>query len=172
MNHPPKHPNTETINIRQLAEKLVLKALHTNTVIALAESCTGGMIAAALTDIPGSSAVLDRGFVTYSNDAKMDVLGVSAACLDTHGAVSQNTALEMVAGTLAAAPNATLALSVTGIAGPDGGTAQKPVGLVHFACQSRAKAPLHAAHIFQGSRHEVRENSLKTALKMLFNELN
>ena len=99
--------------------------------LATAESCTGGMIVAALTDIPGSSAVVDRGFVTYSNEAKMEMLGVRRATLDAHGAVSRETALEMAAGALARS-RAGIALAVTGIAGPGGGSAEKPVGLVWF----------------------------------------
>ncbi len=159
------------LSTQQLAKKIVFNARQTKTIIALAESCTGGMIAAALTDIPGSSAVFDRGFVTYSNDAKMDMLGVTQACLSENGAVSQETALAMVSGTLAAVSRATLALSVTGVAGPEGGTAQKPVGLVHFACQVRDKPIHHASHIFHGSRSDVRKMSLTTALEMIFNEL-
>src|SRR5262249_53163778 len=96
-----------------------------------AESCTGGMIAAALTDIPGSSDVVDRGFVTYSNEAKMEMVGVRHATLAAHGAVSRETAVEMAAGALAHS-RAGIALSVTGIAGPGGGSAEKPVGLVWF----------------------------------------
>ncbi len=110
-------------SIAQLAQNIVEKAQQNNIVIALAESCTGGMIAAALTDVSGSSRVLDRGFVTYSNNAKMDILGVSQAGLREHGAVSEFTACAMTHGTLIAAPEANLALSVTGIAGPGGGSA-------------------------------------------------
>ena len=103
-------------NITQLAQNIIEKTQQKNVMIALAESCTGGMIAAALTDISGSSAVLDRGFVTYSNQAKIDVLGVSNGTLAQHGAVSEQTARAMVEGTLIAAPMADLALSVTGVA--------------------------------------------------------
>jgi len=155
-----------------LAEKIVQIGQQTNTVIALTESCTGGMIAAALTDIAGSSAVLDRGFVTYSNAAKIDILGVTQAGLDKHGAVSEHTARAMVQGTLAAAPDANLALSVSGIAGPTGGSPEKPVGLVHFGVQHRDGAQHHAKHIFSGSRDDIRQKSLKTALIMILNELN
>ncbi|TPM41900.1 CinA family protein [Mesorhizobium sp. B2-3-4] len=99
--------------------------------LATAESCTGGMIIAAMTDIAGSSAVVDRGFITYSNEAKMDMLGVSAATLDAHGAVSRETAIEMAKGALGRS-RAGLTLAVTGIAGPGGGSLEKPVGLVWF----------------------------------------
>mgnify|MGYP006202212229 CR=1 FL=1 len=160
------------LSLEKLAKEIIFRAHQTNTIIALAESCTGGMIGAALTDIAGSSSIFDRGFITYSNEAKNEVLNVTQACLDSHGAVSKNTALAMVAGVFAAAPRATLALSVTGIAGPGGGSSEKPVGLVHFACQARHKLPLHVSHIFSGDRHNIRKESLKTALKMILAELN
>ena len=144
--------------------------------IALAESCTGGMIAAALTGISGSSAALDRGFVTYSNQAKIDILRVSSATLEQYGAVSEQTARAMVDGTLIAAPTAGLALSVTGIAGPGGGGPggdgqDKPVGLVHVACQRRDAAQTHAMHIFSGDRHMVRQQAVRTALMMIADAL-
>jgi len=123
-----------------LAKAIVERACKQKIIIVLAESCTGGLIASALTDIPGSSAVLDRGFVTYSNDAKIDLLGVSDKTLADHGAVSAETAIAMTAGALAATPRAALAASVTGIAGPGGGSPDKPVGLVHFSCQRRGNA--------------------------------
>ena len=154
-------------DIAQLAQNIVEKAQQNNIVIALAESCTGGMIAAALTDVSGSSRVLDRGFVTYSNNAKMDILGVSQAGLRAHGAVSEFTACAMTHGTLIAAPEANLALSVTGIAGPGGGSAEKPVGLVHFSCQRRDAPLRHAAHIFPGNRGQIRQQAVKTALMMI-----
>ena len=153
--------------IAQLAQNIVEKAQQNKIVIALAESCTGGMIAAALTDVSGSSRVLDRGFVTYSNNAKMDILGVSQAGLRAHGAVSEFTACAMTHGTLIAAPEANLALSVTGIAGPGGGSAEKPVGLVHFSCQRRDAPLRHAAHIFPGNRGQIRQQAVKTALMMI-----
>ena len=153
----------ENQKIAKLAENIINKAQHKSIMIALAESCTGGMIAAALTDISGSSTVLDRGFVTYSNQAKIDILGVSNSTLEHHGAVSEQTARAMVKGTLIAAPLASLALSVTGIAGPGGGSPDKPVGLVHIACQRR-DAPTHAMHIFSGDRHMVRKQAVHTAL--------
>ncbi|PBC20883.1 CinA family protein [Mesorhizobium sp. WSM4310] len=115
----------------ELAIALFEACRERGIMVATAESCTGGMIIAALTDIAGSSAVVDRGFITYSNDAKMDMLGVSAATLEAHGAVSRETAIEMAAGALARS-RAGLTLAVTGIAGPGGGSAQKPVGLVWF----------------------------------------
>ena len=155
----------------QLAENIINKARQKKVTISLAESCTGGMIAAALTDISGSSAVLDRGFVIYSNQAKIDILGVSNTTLELYGAVSEQTARAMVVGTLIAAPMAGLVLSVTGIAGPDGGSPDKPVGLVHFACQHRDAPQTHAMHIFSGDRHMVRQQAVHTALMMIGNAL-
>ena len=107
--------------------------------IATAESCTGGLVAGALTEIAGSSDVVDRGFVTYSNEAKQQMLGVPAATIEKHGAVSRETAEAMARGALGNA-NADLVVSITGIAGPGGGSADKPVGLVHFAAASRSGA--------------------------------
>src|SRR6266480_2598505 len=107
--------------------------------IAAAESCTGGLVAATLTEIAGSSDVFERGFVTYSNEAKQTMLGVPAATLASHGAVSRETALAMATGALAQAP-VELAVSITGIAGPGGAVAGKPVGLVHFAAAARSGA--------------------------------
>ena len=114
------------------AEKVVALARTRHLKIATAESCTGGLVIAALTDIPGSSEVVERGFVTYSNAAKRSVLGVPAATLESYGAVSSQTAAAMVTGALTQAP-VDLAVAVTGIAGPGGGTPAKPVGLVHIA---------------------------------------
>ena len=154
-------------DIMQLAQNIIEKAQQKTIIIALAESCTGGMVATALTNISGSSAVLDRGFVTYSNQAKIDILGVSNATLTQHGAVSEQTARAMVEGTLNAAPTADLALSVTGIAGPGGGGPDKPVGLVHFACQHRDSLQTHAKHFFSGDRNMVRQQAVHTALMMI-----
>jgi len=154
-----------------LATAIIELAGKQNIVIVLAESCTGGLIASALTDIPGSSAVVDRGLVTYSNEAKIDLLGISNETLVAYGAVSAETAIAMTAGVLAATPRATLAASVTGIAGPGGGSPNKPVGLVHFSCQRRGKAAQHERHIFTGDRETVRKKSLLNALTMIYNEL-
>jgi len=133
---------------------------------ATAESCTGGMIAAAITDIAGSSAVLDRGFVTYSNDAKVDMLGVSAATLDAHGAVSEQTALEMAAGALARS-HAGVALAVTGIAGPDGGSAEKPVGLVWFGVAVAGRPAVAQSRVFDNrGRAFIRAETVRAALEL------
>src|SRR6516225_104314 len=123
-------------NIKEAAAR-VLDACRTHGLkVATAESCTGGLLAGALTEIPGSSDVLDRGFVTYSNAAKQAMLGIPASILERHGAVSRQTADAMAAGALAMS-NADLAVAITGIAGPGGGSAEKPVGLVHFAAAAR-----------------------------------
>lgn len=135
--------------------------------VATAESCTGGLVAGALTEIPGSSDVVDRGFVTYSNAAKTDVLGVSATTLMAHGAVSAETAREMVTGLLAVA-GTSLGVSITGIAGPDGGSAEKPVGLVHFAALRVDGRMIERREVFAGQdRSGVRRLSVLTALAML-----
>lgn len=135
--------------------------------LAVAESCTGGLLAAALTEIPGSSEVLDRSFVTYSNDAKQQI-GVAAATLERYGAVSRETAEAMAKGVLANAP-VTLAASITGIAGPGGGTPEKPVGLVHFAvAASRSGKLVHHEHRFGPiGRAQVRRASVLQAIGML-----
>ena len=122
--------------IYELAESLGLLLQTKEWQLALAESCTGGGISQAVTEVPGSSAWFDRGFVTYSNAAKEDMLGVQTLTLERFGAVSEETALEMVMGALAHS-QANLAVAVTGIAGPGGGTREKPVGTVYIACQKR-----------------------------------
>jgi nicotinamide-nucleotide amidase len=135
--------------------------------VATAESCTGGLVAGALTDIAGSSAVVDRGFVTYTNAAKHQMLGVPNATIERHGAVSRETAEAMVRGALGHA-NADLAVSITGIAGPGGGTADKPVGLVHFAAASRGGSLIHRERRFGDiGRGAVRRLSVLEALAML-----
>ena len=135
--------------------------------IVTAESCTGGLLAGALTDIAGSSTVVDRGYVTYSNQAKHDVLGVPKDTIAAFGAVSRETAEAMVRGALGRA-NVDLAVSITGIAGPDGGSAEKPVGLVHFAAASSAGTLIHAEkHFGDIGRAAVRQASVVQALSML-----
>ena len=131
-------------------------------VIVGAESCTGGLIAAVLTSVSGSSAWVDRGFVTYSNAAKMEMLGVSAKTLDAFGAVSVETAREMAVGALNAS-RATIAYSVTGVAGPTGGSAAKPVGMVCFAFAT-ANGVTSCTHHFLGDRSAVREQAVNFVL--------
>ena len=151
-------------DIGALAAALLEACEAQGVMAATAESCTGGMIVAALTDIAGSSAVVDRGFITYSNDAKMEMLGVSGATLAAHGAVSRETALEMAAGALARS-RAGLALAVTGIAGPGGGSAEKPVGLVWFGV-ARTGRPVEAEfRVFEDKgRDFIRRETVRTAL--------
>ncbi len=148
------------------AEDLLARARAAGAVIATAESCTGGLIAGAITDVPGSSDVFDRGFVTYSNAAKAGMLGVSQATLAAHGAVSEEVAAEMAAGALARS-DATLALSVTGIAGP-GGSERKPEGRVCFGLAALGR-PARAETVEFGplGRAEVRARSVAHALKLL-----
>ena len=134
--------------------------------IATAESCTGGLIAAMLTEIPGSSDVVDRGFVTYSNGAKADLLGVEESLLAAHGAVSAEVASAMVRGALARSA-ADVAVAVTGIAGPGGATANKPVGLVYLACAGRSKPLTVARHVFPGDRAAVRLATVDRAFDLL-----
>ena len=135
--------------------------------LATAESCTGGLISALLTEIPGSSAVFERGFVVYSNEAKQETLGVAADILAAHGAVSEATARAMALGAIAHS-RADIAASVTGIAGPDGGTADKPVGLVHFAVARRGAPPIVSERRFGAlSRSAIRLASAETALELI-----
>jgi nicotinamide-nucleotide amidase len=134
--------------------------------LATAESCTGGLLAATLTAVPGSSDVFDRGFVTYSDEAKRDMLGVSPALIDRHGAVSEELARAMVDAALDRS-QADLAVSITGIAGPDGGSAEKPVGLVHFAARQRDGETVHERVLFGDvGRGEVRRLSVAQALAL------
>jgi nicotinamide-nucleotide amidase len=152
--------------VRKLAEHILQAARQAGVKIATAESCTGGLIAGALTEIAGSSDVVDRGFVTYSNQAKCDLLGVSVEMLIAHGAVSEPVARAMAEGALAHS-GADVAVSVTGIAGPGGGTATKPVGLVHLACARKDHETLHERRIFTGDRGAVRMSTVKAALKLI-----
>jgi nicotinamide-nucleotide amidase len=150
--------NTRALLARCEAEKLT---------IATAESCTGGLIAAALTAIPGSSAVVDRGFVTYSNEAKTEMLGVPVDLIARRGAVSADVARAMAEGALKHS-RADLAVAVTGIAGPDGGSAEKPVGLVHIAAARRGGARLHEEMRYGDiGRDNVRFETVASALALL-----
>lgn len=135
--------------------------------LATAESCTGGLVAGALTEVPGSSDVVDRGFVTYSNAAKMAMIGVPEATLAAHGAVSEATARAMAEGALKAA-GVNAAVAITGVAGPGGGSETKPVGLVHFACARRDGETVHREKRFgEIGRAEVRRLSVLEALDLL-----
>ncbi len=145
----------------------VLAACRTGGLkLATAESCTGGMVAAALTDIAGSSDIVERGFVSYSNAAKMELLGVPAQMILAHGAVSPEVAEGMAQGALAHAP-VDLAVSITGIAGPGGATATKPVGLVFFGIARRHGACRTERHVFPGDRAAIRLAAALRALELL-----
>jgi len=149
------------------ATDLIARYRAAGLMAATAESCTGGLIAALLTEIPGSSNVLERGFVTYSNAAKQELLGVPPETLAKHGAVSAETARAMAEGALGAA-RAEVAVSVTGIAGPDGGSAEKPVGLVHFACARRGAPTIAREERFGDiGREAVRLASVSVGLELL-----
>jgi nicotinamide-nucleotide amidase len=149
------------------AADLVARYKAAGLMAATAESCTGGLIAGLLTEIPGSSIMLERGFVVYSNTAKQELLGVPAETIALHGAVSSETAVAMAEGALRAS-GATVAVSVTGIAGPDGGTAGKPVGLVHFACARRGRRTAAREERFgEIGRGAVRLASVEVGLELL-----
>ncbi len=149
------------------AARALLGAMQAQSLqIATAESCTGGLIAALLTEVPGSSAVVDRGFVTYSNDAKHQMLGVPTRLLADHGAVSREVAMAMAEGALAHA-SADVSVAVTGVAGPGGGSPEKPVGLVHIAVARRGTATLHRECRFGNlDRATIRLRTVSTALEM------
>lgn len=158
-------------DVTDAAYALVKLCTERKLTVATAESCTGGLVAGAITEIAGSSAVLDRGFVTYSNEAKEQMLGVPHHILEEYGAVSRQTAEAMAQGALAKA-RTSLAVSITGIAGPGGGSADKPVGLVHFAAATKDGTTTHVRKIFRGdngdlSRAEIRHKSVLQALAML-----
>jgi nicotinamide-nucleotide amidase len=154
-------------DIVEAARRLLDICRRKNLTVATVESCTAGLIAGTLTEVPGTSSILDRGFVTYSNQAKQDMVGVSAATLKAHGAVSCETAEEMARGALEHAP-VDLAVSVTGIAGPDGGSAEKPVGLVHFGAASRSGQFVLVEKRFGNiGRSGIRKQSVLQAFRML-----
>jgi nicotinamide-nucleotide amidase len=156
-----------TEDIVNEAEALVQQCACAKLKASIAESCTGGLVAAAITSVPGSSEVFERGYVTYSNDAKSDMLGVDPQLLRRHGAVSAETACAMVAGTLKNS-GADIAVAVTGIAGPGGGSPEKPVGLVFVAAARKGSSPICETFSFGTiGRNKVREASTLAALKLL-----
>lgn len=137
--------------------------------LATAESCTGGLLSAMLTELPGSSAMFTHGYITYANEAKTEMLGVPMQLIDHHGAVSEQVARAMAEGALKNS-SADLAVSITGIAGPGGGE-NKPVGTVHFACAMKGKPTIHQHKIFAGNRSEIRCAAVDCALDMILAEL-
>lgn len=148
---------------------LVKRMAEAGLKLATAESCTGGLVAGLVTEVPGSSAVLDRGFVTYSNEAKAEMLGVPMALITEHGAVSRPVAIAMAEGALARS-RADIAVAITGIAGPGGGSAAKPVGTVHFACAARGQSTEAEAHLFaDGGRAAIRADAIRVALQLVSN---
>ena len=148
------------------ARKVIDVCRKSGLKIATVESCTGGLLAGALTSIAGSSEVLERGFVTYSNAAKSEQVGVPKALIEVHGAVSEKVARAMAEGGVAQS-QANLAIAVTGIAGPDGGTVDKPVGLVHLAGAREGRETLHFSQVFSGDRDDVRVGSVLAGLGLL-----
>ncbi len=156
-----------------LAQQLIERctADKKNLMVATAESCTAGLISGAITEVSGSSAVFDRGFVTYSNQSKIDLLGVNAGDLENYGAVSETVARAMAQGALQNS-QADITVAVTGIAGPGGGSPKKPVGLVHFSVGRAGKATLHQQCLFGDiGRQAVREKTVETALQMMIDAL-
>ena len=136
-----------------------------NLTLATAESCTGGLIASMITSLPGASDTFDRGFVTYSNEAKIEALGVPTETIEQHGAVSPETARAMAEGTIAHS-HATAAITTTGIAGPTGGTDEKPVGLVYIGYALNGETHVEK-HIFNGSREDIQKQATQTAITNL-----
>ncbi|MDB3999766.1 CinA family protein [bacterium] len=148
------------------AAEIVTSLKQSDMRICCAESCTGGMIAAAITDIVGSSAVFSRGFVTYSNNAKINMLGVKPETLNLYGAVSGQTVSEMASGAITASEDeADFAVAVSGIAGPDGGTVEKPVGLVYICVLKKGEVGQVSRYVFDGDRQSVRTQTVENALK-------
>ena len=148
------------------AQKLATQCLKKSITIATAESCTGGLLSALLTELPGSSAWFTHGFVTYANEAKISMLAVDTALIVQHGAVSEPIARAMASGAQAAAKSG-VAISITGIAGPSGGSAEKPVGLVHMAIAHADGSLIHRTHHFSGDRSQIRLQAVDAALTML-----
>lgn len=152
-----------------LEEQIVGLLQEKKVTLATAESCTGGMLASRIIDVPGVSEVFKAGFVTYANEAKRNLIGVKEETLAQFGAVSEQTAREMVLGAIKAA-KADMAVATTGIAGPGGGTKEKPVGLVYIACGSADDIIVERC-LFSGSRKEIRQASVEHALGMLYKEI-
>jgi nicotinamide-nucleotide amidase len=157
-------------DILEQARAVVAAAIGRGATVATAESCTGGLVAAALTEIAGSSAAVERGFVTYSNAAKVELLGVPAEAIETHGAVSEPVARAMAAGACERA-RVEASVAVTGIAGPGGGSAEKPVGLVWFACDGPLGLRSEERRFGDIGRSEVRLASVGVALGLLLDQL-
>lgn len=156
--------------LKKKAKQILDTAKEAGIRITAAESCTGGLIAAALTDIPGSSYVFERGFVTYSNESKVELLDVPEEILKSKGAVSRETALAMAEGALKHA-SAALSVAVTGIAGPDGGSEDKPVGLVYVASAFNGKGNICKEYTFSGDRDSVRAQTVEAAMDLILERI-
>lgn len=154
------------VSTLQDAESLLAACRSKGIMLATAESCTGGLIIAALTSIAGSSDVVDRGFITYSNDAKNQMIGVPMQLIEAHGAVSEEVARAMAESALVRS-RAAIAVSVTGVAGPGGGSADKPVGLVWFGLAGTGKPPISERQVFPGDRTAIRAATVDHAFKMI-----
>ncbi len=152
-----------------LAQKVIAALAKENKMIVTAESCTGGLLAGALTSVPGSSEVVYGGFVTYANQAKTDMLGVDARLIQSHGAVSEPVAIAMAEGAILPG-GIDISVSVTGIAGPGGASVEKPVGLVHLASARTESPTLHERHVFDGDREKIRLQAIDAALKLLLQQ--
>ena len=158
-------------DIKRLSKEIILKANECNIVISTAESCTGGLIGSALTSISGSSAVYDRGYITYSNESKSDLLNIDIKLIEKYGAVSKEIAILMAEGALKLS-NANLTVSVTGVAGPGGGTKINPVGRVHMGVEKKNKKTEHFLYTFDDKgRQHIRELTTLRALENIFRNL-
>lgn len=160
------------MNISHKAEKLIATADKNKYIILTAESCTGGLLGAALTEVPGASKAYHGGFIVYDNDAKNQFIGVEESILAEHGAVSPECAEAMAEGTLKKYPTADVSLSITGIAGPGGGSVDKPVGLVYFGFSNKRTNKTYSyMKIFNGNRDAVRKQSVEFALDVLLEKV-
>jgi nicotinamide-nucleotide amidase len=157
-------------DIIERARRVVVGCKTRGLSLVTAESCTGGLIAAAITEIPGASDIFERGLVTYSNEAKVELLSVAEGTLVGQGAVSEAIARAMAEGAIANSA-AALGVAVTGIAGPGGGTSEKPVGLVHLACARKGQPTLHRREIFPGDRTAVRLAAVSSALDLILKRM-
>lgn len=157
-------------DLASLSERVLTACRSARLRLAVAESCTGGLVLASLTAIPGASDVVERGFVTYSNEAKSEMLGVPGALIKAHGAVSEPVARAMAEGALCHSP-ADVGIGVTGIAGPGGATAEKPIGLVHIAAARKGRETRHERHLFAGDRAAIRLAAAAAALALIGRQL-
>lgn len=156
--------------MQDLVEKLSTLLKEKNIMLATAESCTGGLLSATMTHRAGASAVFERGFITYSNEAKQELLAVSEETLEKYGAVSAETAEAMAKGALENS-HAGISVSITGVAGPDGGTDQKPVGLVYFGYALKGGSCGSLEYKFEGNREQIQVGAVMTAMKHLITVL-